>query len=101
MIQGKKILLTGGAGFIGTTLAGRLVDQNHIVILDNYHRNALRHTSLLDHPNVKVIRGDVTLRGQPQPIVEQPTPQPKVARSLFTWRRLPESIRCFGCRSTP
>lgn len=60
MIQGKKILLTGGAGFIGTTLAGRLVDQNDIVILDNYHRNALRHTRLSDHPNVRVIRGDVT-----------------------------------------
>lgn len=60
MIQGKKILLTGGAGFIGTTLAGRLADKNDIVILDNYHRNALRHTRLSDHPNVKVIRGDVT-----------------------------------------
>ena len=60
MIQGKKILLTGGAGFIGTTLAGRLVDHNDIVILDNYHRNALRHTRLSDHPNVKIIRGDVT-----------------------------------------
>ena len=60
MIQGKKILLTGGAGFIGTTLAGRLADQNDIVILDNYHRNALRHTRLSDHPNVKAIRGDVT-----------------------------------------
>jgi nucleoside-diphosphate-sugar epimerase len=60
VIQGKKILLTGGAGFIGTTLAGRLADQNEIVILDNYHRNALRHTRLPDHPNVKVIRGDVT-----------------------------------------
>jgi UDP-glucuronate decarboxylase len=60
VIQGKKILLTGGAGFIGTRLAERLVDQNKIVILDNYHRNALRHTRLPDHPNLKVIRGDVT-----------------------------------------
>jgi len=60
VIQGKKILLTGGAGFIGTTLAGRLVDQNEIVVLDNYHRNALRHTRLSDHPNMKIIRGDVT-----------------------------------------
>jgi nucleoside-diphosphate-sugar epimerase len=60
VIQGKKILLTGGAGFIGTTLAVRLADQNDIVILDNFHRNALRHTRLSDHPNVKVIRGDVT-----------------------------------------
>jgi nucleoside-diphosphate-sugar epimerase len=60
VVQGKKILLTGGAGFIGTTLARRLADQNQIVILDNYHRNALRHTRLSDHPNVKVICGDVT-----------------------------------------
>jgi nucleoside-diphosphate-sugar epimerase len=60
VIQGKRILLTGGAGFIGTTLAGRLADRNDIVILDNFHRNSLRHTRLSDHPNVKVIRGDVT-----------------------------------------
>jgi nucleoside-diphosphate-sugar epimerase len=60
VIHGKKILLTGGAGFIGTTLVGRLVDKNEIVILDNFHRNALRHTRLSDHRNVKVIRGDVT-----------------------------------------
>jgi nucleoside-diphosphate-sugar epimerase len=60
VIQGKKILLTGGAGFIGATLTGRLADQNDIVILDNYYRNALRHTHVSDHPNVKVIRGDVT-----------------------------------------
>lgn len=60
MLQGKKILLTGGAGFIGTALVARLADRNEIVILDNYDRNSLRHTELPHHPNVRVICGDVT-----------------------------------------
>lgn len=53
-------MLTGGAGFIGTTLGARLVDQCKLVIFDNEHRNALRYTELASHPNVEVIRGDVT-----------------------------------------
>lgn len=59
-LTGKKILITGGAGFIGTTLGIRLVETNEIVILDNEHRNALRYTELASHPNVRVVRGDVT-----------------------------------------
>ena len=45
-LSGKKILITGGAGFIGTTLARRLVDANEIVALDNLHRDALSGTEL-------------------------------------------------------
>ncbi len=59
MISGKKIVITGGAGFIGTSLATRLVEENQIVIYDNFHRNALKDTALADHPNVKVVVGDV------------------------------------------
>jgi nucleoside-diphosphate-sugar epimerase len=57
--EGKSILLTGGAGFIGSQIARRLVGENRIVIYDNLHRNALRFTDLVSNPNVEMIEGDV------------------------------------------
>jgi UDP-glucose 4-epimerase len=59
MIRGKRILLTGGAGFIGTTLAGRLLDENRVVIFDNFHRDSLQGSLHGAHPNLEVRRGDV------------------------------------------
>jgi nucleoside-diphosphate-sugar epimerase len=59
MLTGKQILLTGGAGFIGTSLAGRLVEENRIVILDNCHRNGLQGTPLAQHPHLRLVQGDV------------------------------------------
>ena len=59
MIRGKRILITGGAGFIGTTLALRLHEDNQIVILDNLSRNALAGTVLESSPNVTILQGDV------------------------------------------
>jgi UDP-glucose 4-epimerase len=58
-LTGKKILITGGAGFIGTTLARRLVDENEIVAVDNLHRDALGGTDLAEHPNFRFHQGDV------------------------------------------
>src|SRR6185312_9467236 len=58
-LTGKRILITGGAGFIGTTLARRLVADNEIVAYDNLHRDALGGTDLADHPNLSFVQGDV------------------------------------------
>ncbi|WOD37808.1 UDP-glucuronic acid decarboxylase family protein [Nodosilinea sp. E11] len=57
-----RILVTGGAGFIGSHLIDRLMTQGHEVIcLDNFytgHRRNLLHW--LDHPYFELIRHDVT-----------------------------------------
>src|SRR5262252_1639856 len=59
MLEGKHILITGGAGFIATTLARRLVDDNEIVAVDNLHRDALSGTDLSSHPNFTLHQADV------------------------------------------
>jgi dTDP-glucose 4,6-dehydratase len=58
-LEGKRILLTGGAGFIGTQLVRKLAPENRIVIYDNLHRNALRYVNLDSYPSIEVIKGDV------------------------------------------
>jgi UDP-glucose 4-epimerase len=52
-------VLTGGAGFIGTTLSRRLIDDNEIVVLDNLHRDAMAGTELSGHPNLTFVQADV------------------------------------------
>jgi UDP-glucose 4-epimerase len=59
-LEGKTIFMTGGAGFIGSTLVGRLIERNHIVIFDNLSRNALATLPYASHPNLRLIVGDVT-----------------------------------------
>jgi nucleoside-diphosphate-sugar epimerase len=52
-------VLTGGAGFIGTTLTRHLVDDNEIVVLDNLHRDAMGATELASHANLTFVQADV------------------------------------------
>jgi UDP-glucose 4-epimerase len=58
-LEGKRVFITGGAGFIGSTLIGRLVDANEIVVYDSFARNSLQSRSYKDHPNLSIIEGDV------------------------------------------
>jgi nucleoside-diphosphate-sugar epimerase len=58
-VHGSHIFITGGAGFIATTLASRLADDNRVTLYDNLHNNALQYSPLRDHPNVDFIKGDV------------------------------------------
>ncbi len=58
----KRILITGGAGFLGSHLSKRLVDEGHDVLcVDNYFTGRKRNIrSLLDYPNFELMRHDVT-----------------------------------------
>ena len=59
MIKDKTIFITGGAGFIGSALIGRLVENNKIVVYDNMSRNSLKDKSYNDHNNITLLEGDV------------------------------------------
>jgi nucleoside-diphosphate-sugar epimerase len=59
-IKNKCILITGGAGFIGSTLAERLADDNQVLLLDRFFQGqAVAFTSLSKHPNVRMIEADI------------------------------------------
>ena len=58
-----KVMITGGAGFIGTNLALALSAAEHeIVILDNFVKEGSRENRqvLLDRPRIKVLEQDIT-----------------------------------------
>ncbi len=58
----KRILVTGGAGFLGSHLCGRLVAQGHDVIcVDNFFTGSKGNIAdLLDQNNFELMRHDVT-----------------------------------------
>ncbi len=59
----KRILVTGGAGFIGAHLCAKLLQQDHEVIcLDNYFTGSKENVAkLLNNPRFELVRHDVTL----------------------------------------
>ncbi|MDM0070875.1 UDP-glucuronic acid decarboxylase family protein [Variovorax sp. J31P207] len=58
----KRMLVTGGAGFLGSHLCDRLIEQGHDVLcVDNFFTGTKRNVEhLLDHPRFELMRHDVT-----------------------------------------
>lgn len=61
--MGKRILVTGGAGFLGSHLIERLLnDGNEVLALDNYFTGQKSNiVHLLQHPYFELVRHDVTM----------------------------------------
>ena len=58
----KRVLVTGGAGFIGSHLCARLIERgHHVLCVDNFFTGTRANVAtLLDHPNFELMRHDVT-----------------------------------------
>ena len=61
-ISSKRILVTGGAGFVGSHLCERLLEAGHDVLaVDNYFTgNRMNVAHLLDNPRFELLRHDIT-----------------------------------------
>lgn len=59
-LQNKRILITGGAGFIGSSLARHLSAHNELVLVDlTFSGKPIGFTSLLGRPNVRLVEGNI------------------------------------------
>jgi nucleoside-diphosphate-sugar epimerase len=58
-VSNKKILITGGGGFIGSYLVDKLAPNNKIAVLDNFNRNALQYLGDRVTKDIKIYKGDI------------------------------------------
>ena len=60
MLEDKKILITGGAGFIGSHLVDRLLETSQVTVLDNFSSGKRDHIAhVLGHPRFTLVKADI------------------------------------------
>jgi len=60
-MKGKKIVVTGGAGFIGSNLAWSLCNENEVVVIDNLSTGRIENIApIIDARKIQFIKGSVT-----------------------------------------
>jgi nucleoside-diphosphate-sugar epimerase len=70
--MGHRILVTGGAGYLGSTLVPEMLAAGHkVTVLDNfmYHQNSLAH--VCHDPGFDVVRGDVRVESTVLPLLKK------------------------------
>ena len=70
--MGYRILVTGGAGYLGSTLVPELLAAGHeVTVLDNfmYNQNSLAH--VCHHPGFEIVRGDVRVERAVLPLLKK------------------------------
>ena len=67
----RNILVTGGAGYLGSTMVPELLNAGHkVTVLDNFMfgQNSLAH--VCHHPNFSVVRGDIRIENTVRPLMK-------------------------------
>jgi len=59
MLKDRSVLVTGGAGFIGSHLVERLLSENRVTVLDNFSSGRREHLAHLKDPSFRLIEGDI------------------------------------------
>ncbi|MBP1910661.1 SDR family oxidoreductase [Methanolobus bombayensis] len=59
-MQNKKVIVTGGMGFIGSHLTEKLLEDNEVTVIDNQATGKIQNIEhLLDHKNLTIVHGSI------------------------------------------
>jgi nucleoside-diphosphate-sugar epimerase len=72
MSDGKKILITGGAGYLGSVMTPLFLHAGHsVTVLDNFMWRQSSLAAVCHHPRFNVINGDARTESTVKPLVKE------------------------------